>query len=66
MDISRLYKSMRHVTSAAFLNEPETKTPVFARFSTVAGGAGSVDTPARRARICREVLHPGRQFRPGG
>jgi catalase len=39
------YKSMRHVTSAAFLNDPKIKTPVFARFSTVAGGAGSVDLP---------------------
>ena len=39
------YKSMRHVTSAAFLADPKVKTPVFARFSTVAGGAGSVDLP---------------------
>ncbi|MDP9340370.1 MAG: catalase [Acidobacteriota bacterium] len=39
------YKSMSHVTSAGFLSDPKTKTPVFARFSTVAGGAGSVDTP---------------------
>ncbi len=39
------YKSMAHVTSAAFLADPAVKTPVFARFSTVAGGAGSVDLP---------------------
>jgi catalase len=39
------YKSMAHVTSAAFLSDPKVKTPVFARFSTVAGGAGSVDLP---------------------
>src|ERR1700730_12364986 len=39
------YKSMSHVTSAAFLADPEVKTPVFTRFSTVAGGAGSVDLP---------------------
>ncbi len=39
------YKSMRHVTSAGFLADPSVKTPVFARFSTVAGGAGSVDLP---------------------
>ena len=39
------YKSMKHVTSAAFLSDPKVKTPVFARFSTVAGGAGSVDLP---------------------
>jgi catalase len=39
------YKSMKHVTSAAFLSDPKVKTPVFVRFSTVAGGAGSVDLP---------------------
>src|SRR5450432_1633142 len=39
------YKSMSHVTRAAFLADPGIKTPVFARFSTVAGGAGSVDLP---------------------
>jgi len=39
------YKSMKHVTSAAFLSDPKIKTPLFARFSTVAGGAGSIDLP---------------------
>src|SRR6476661_3837778 len=39
------YKSMAHVTKAAFLQDPKKKTPVFVRFSTVAGGAGSIDTP---------------------
>ena len=39
------YRSMKHVTKAAFLADPKVKTPVFARFSTVAGGAGSVDLP---------------------
>jgi catalase len=39
------YKSMKHLTSAAFLSGPKVRTPVFARFSTVAGGAGSVDLP---------------------
>ena len=32
-------------TSAGFLAKPGKRTPLFARFSTVAGGAGSVDTP---------------------
>jgi len=32
-------------TTASFLNKPKKRTPVFTRFSTVAGGAGSVDTP---------------------
>ena len=39
------YKSMAHVTRADFLSDPDVKTPVFTRFSTVAGGAGSVDLP---------------------
>jgi catalase len=39
------YKSMKHVTSAGFLADPKVKTPVFVRFSTVAGGAGSIDLP---------------------
>jgi catalase len=39
------YKSMKQVTSAGFLSDPKIKTPVFVRFSTVAGGAGSVDLP---------------------
>jgi catalase len=36
-------QSLAHLTKAGFLQDPRTKTPVFARFSTVAGGAGSVD-----------------------
>ena len=39
------YQSMAKLTRAAFLQDPKVKTPVFARFSTVAGGAGSGDTP---------------------
>jgi catalase len=33
------------VTRAAFLQNKGTRTPVFVRFSTVVGGAGSVDLP---------------------
>ena len=43
------YKSMSAVTKAAFLSQKGLITPVFTRFSTVAGGAGSVDM-ARDAR----------------
>ena len=35
---------MNQYTKAGFLQEPGTKTPVFARFSTVQGGRGSKDT----------------------
>jgi catalase len=38
-----LTKSMSEYTRAAFLQEPATKTPVFVRFSTVAGSRGSSD-----------------------
>jgi catalase len=38
------YKSHAELTQANFLNDPEKKTPVFCRFSTVAGSAGSHDT----------------------
>ncbi|CAN5587814.1 catalase HPII [soil metagenome] len=38
------YKSMSQCTCADFLQDPAQKTPVFVRFSTVAGGAGSADT----------------------
>jgi len=39
------YGSAADITKAAFLQDPRTKTEVFVRFSTVAGGAGSVDLP---------------------
>ncbi len=40
-----LTESLAQYTTAKILTEAGEKTPVFARFSTVAGGAGSVDTP---------------------
>ena len=40
-----LTKSLAHVTHAKILTEVGNKTELFTRFSTVAGGAGSVDTP---------------------
>ena len=41
----RPYKGASKYTHAAFLQDPSIETPVFVRFSTVAGGAGSVDLP---------------------
>lgn len=38
------YEDISDLTRAAFLR-PGVQTPVFARFSTVAGGAGSIDLP---------------------
>jgi catalase len=40
-----LTESLEQYTTAKVLTEVGEQTPVFARFSTVAGGAGSVDTP---------------------
>lgn len=39
------YKNFGHLTRADFLCDAKVRTPVFARFSTVAGGAGSADLP---------------------
>lgn len=39
----QVYKSMSKYTRAGFLQDPSVKTPVFVRFSTVAGFRGSSD-----------------------
>lgn len=39
-----LYESMKEYTKAGFLQDPGVKTPLFMRFSTVAGFRGSADT----------------------
>ncbi|MEO7988939.1 MAG: catalase [Chryseolinea sp.] len=41
--VFELTKSMSEYTKADFLQKPGTKTPVFVRFSTVAGSRGSTD-----------------------
>jgi len=41
--VFEVYESMAAHTKAGFLQNPGTKTPVFARFSTVAGSRGSSD-----------------------
>lgn len=38
------YQSLAPWTKAAFLQDPEIRTPVFVRFSTVVGSRGSADT----------------------
>ena len=39
----QVYRSLARYTSAAFLQDPAVQTPVFVRFSTVAGSRGSSD-----------------------
>jgi catalase len=40
----QVYESLADLTRAKFLQDPSVKTPVFVRFSTVAGSRGSADT----------------------
>ena len=40
-----LTHALKKYTTAGVLTEVGVRTPVFARFSTVAGGSGSADTP---------------------
>ena len=42
--VFEVYESMSEVTKAGFLQDTNTETPVFVRFSTVAGSRGSADT----------------------
>ena len=41
--IFKVYEPMKKYTKAGFLNDTERETPVFVRFSTVAGSKGSTD-----------------------
>ena len=45
----QVYENMSRYTKAGFLQDPSVRTPVFVRFSTVAGSRGSTDL-ARDAR----------------
>ncbi|MDD4772048.1 MAG: catalase [Eubacteriales bacterium] len=40
----QVYEPMAEYTKAGFLQDPQQKTPVFTRFSTVVGSRGSADT----------------------
>ncbi|PLS18475.1 catalase HPII [Bacillus sp. M6-12] len=40
----QVYESMKEYTKAKFLQDPSVRTPVFVRFSTVAGSRGSAET----------------------
>lgn len=41
--VFKLYKPLKEITKAKFLNDTSIETPVFVRFSTVAGSRGSSD-----------------------
>jgi catalase len=43
--VFKVYESQEKYTKAGFLTDPSRETPVFVRFSTVAGSRGSTDLP---------------------
>jgi catalase len=43
--VFQVYEPLTDLTTAAFLQDPAARTPVFVRFSTVVGFRGSTDTP---------------------
>ena len=43
--VFKIYEDLSDLTTAGFLTDPGRETPVFVRFSTVAGSRGSADTP---------------------
>src|SRR4030066_2271075 len=52
----QVYESMAKHTCAKFLQDPEKKTPVFVRFSTVVGARGSADTARGPKGLAEKVL----------
>jgi len=52
------YESLADVTRADLLQRPGERTPLFIRFSTVAGSKGSADL-ARDVRLRRQILYKG-------
>ena len=59
------YKSLADITKADLFQRAGEKTPLFTRFSTVAGGAGSVDTPRDVRGFAVKVLHKRGELGPG-
>ncbi|MGQ3298827.1 catalase [Reyranella sp.] len=43
--VFQVYEDLSEITCAQLLRDPKVQTPVFVRFSTVAGSRGSADTP---------------------
>ena len=60
------YEPLTRLTRAAPFQSAGKITPVFVRFSTVAGERGSKDTARDVRGLCREVLHGRGQLGPGG
>ena len=59
-------KSLSRLTRAAFLQSPETEDRSFRALLDSGGRSGIWRPAARRARLCRQILHGGRQLRSRG
>ena len=60
----QVYESQADLTMAAPLQDPDVQTPVFVRFSTVAGSRGSADTPRDVRGFAMKFYTAGRRLRP--
>ena len=58
----QVYEDLSHLTKAKLFRDPSKQTPVFVRFSTVAGSRGSADTPRDVRGFRRQVLHGRRRL----
>ncbi len=61
-----LYEPIPELTKAAFLNDTSRRTPVFVRFSTVAGSRGSADTVRDVRGFATKFYTTEGQLRPRG
>ncbi len=59
-------KALAALTKADFLSSADKITPVFVRFSTVQGGAGSADTVRDIRGFATKFYTDEGIFRPGG
>ena len=57
-----VYKPLTELSKADVFQHPGVKTPVFVRFSTVAGSEGSTDMARDVRGFCCQVLHQGRKL----
>ena len=62
--ISRSTRAWLRYTKARFLQDPAVRTPVFVRFSTVAGSRGSTDLARDVRGFAVKFYTRGRQLRP--
>ena len=62
----QVYESLAKYTRAGFLQDPAARTPVFVRFSTVAGSRGSTDLARDVRGFAVKFYTDEGELRPGG